>query len=118
MRFFSEAEWKIILYSVSGATVLALLITILVTASGRSADRREAYEQAVQRSDAPDITEFIIPGEFTLTGGERWYFSREPLSRWTDEQVRRFWIDPEKIGIDLLEQKSNKIIEEFLEGVP
>jgi len=114
MRLFTEREVKIIAIVVGAATLLAVVITISVSFAGRP--RTQNIGDGGQTT--PDSTDFIVPEEFTLTGGERWNFSREPFRRWTDEQVRRYWIDPAGIGINLMEKKTDTAIEELFLSLP
>ena len=118
MRLFSAKELRIIGIAVGGATVIALVITISVGLANRPDRTTRQVESTEVDFELPYITEIIIPEEFTLTGGERWYFSREPLNKWTEEQVEVFWIDPAEIGIDLMKEESDNAVQEFVEELP
>jgi len=117
MRLFSKTELKIIGLSVAAVTVIAVVITIAV---GASRNRRQpvARESASTPVELPYTTDLIIPEEFTLTGGERWYFSREPLKAWSKEQVDIYWVDPAETSIELLEGKADTIVKEFVKTLP
>ena len=117
MRFFSDQEIKVIALIVSAATLVALAITIAVGLSRRD-ESSAIQETAADRREPVHSSDLIIPEEFTLTGGERWYFSREPLHAWSEEQVEAYWIDPTQISIDLLEEETDTIVREFVEGLP
>ncbi len=117
MKLFTAAELKVVLLAVGVAAAAAILITVIIGIARRPTVSRITEEPYLERS-APDITEIIIPEEFTLTGGERWYFFREPISKWNQEQVDQFWIDPSEIGVNLLERESNKKIEDFIQSLP
>lgn len=116
MRLFTEKELKIIAFAVGTATVIAVLITVVVGLSRRPELNIEDEAGAV--TTAPDVSELVVPEEFTLTGGERWYFSRDQLAMWSEEQIAEFWIDPAEIGIDLMSEESDRVIEELFEEVP
>ena len=118
MRFFSGTELKIIGITVGAATVAALAITISVGLARREKRMPQQHQSAGVTTDLPYITDIVIPEEFTLTGGERWYFSREPLKKWSENQVDLFWIDPAEIGIDLMKEESDRIIREFVAELP
>ena len=118
MRLFTGRELKMIGIGVAAATVVALAITIPVGFARRPKSVTQPHQSASVAADLPYITEIVIPEEFTLTGGERWYFSREPLKKWNENQVDLFWIDPMEIGIDLMEEESDRIVREFVGRLP
>ncbi|MBT3274605.1 MAG: hypothetical protein HN368_15720 [Spirochaetales bacterium] len=118
MKLFTASEFKIILIALGGAAALAVIITLIAGSSGRPRASEMTAEDAFVQNEIPDITDIIIPEEFTLTGGERWYFFREPVSRWNEEQIRQFWIDPAEIGVNVLERESNQVIDNFVQNLP
>ncbi len=118
MRLFSGTEIKMILLVVAAATVAAVVTAVVAGTSRKSELTPGLEEEIVAGSSIPDISEIIVPKEFTLRGGERWYFSREPLSRWNEDQIREFWIDPAEIGIDLMEEETDRAVKDFIEGIP
>ena len=118
MRLFTATELKVIGLSVAAATVVAIVITVsvgLVRQPRSSTKKMTQYGGAAEMLDTADI---LVPEEFTLTGGERWYFSRESMRKWNDDQVRRYWIDPMEIGIDLLREDTDRAIEELVKQIP
>ena len=118
MRLFTGREQKMIGIGVAAATVVALAITIPVGLARRPKNVTQPHQSASAAADLPYITEIVIPEEFTLTGGERWYFSRDQLSMWNEEQIQEFWIDPASISIDLMTEESDRVVQEFFEGLP
>ena len=116
MRLFTERELKIAALVIGAATVVAVLITTSVGLARRP--RIPDQIPAGAGRTAPDISELIVPEEFTLTGGERWYFSRDQLSRWNEEQIQEFWIDPASISIDLMTEESDRVVREFFDQLP
>ncbi len=118
MRFFTQTEVKIIGLTVAAATAVAVVITVSVGLAKRHRIASAAAATVQIESELPYITDIVIPEEFTLTGGERWYFSREPQMRWSKEQIDMFWIDPAEIGIDLMNEKNDEIVRDFVEGLP
>jgi len=76
MRFFSQKEIRIIGLAVAAATVIAVTITVSAGLGKRQRAVSAPVQDAGTEIELPYITDIIIPEEFTLTGGERWYFSR------------------------------------------
>jgi hypothetical protein len=118
MRFFSETEIKLISISVAAATVLAVGITVSVGLAKRQRNAPRLDQTRITEVELPYIIDVVIPEEFTLTGGERWYFSREPLKKWSKDQVEMFWIDPAEIGIDLMKEETDRIVRQYVEDLP
>ena len=117
MRLFTRTEMKVVGFTVSGATILAVAITVAVVLGKRDETGTDVPEAAT-KVELPYVTDLVIPEEFTLTGGERWYFSREPLKAWSEEQVEMYWIDPAETSIDLLVDETDSTVREFVEKLP
>lgn len=118
MRLFSRTEIKFIGVTVAAVTVVAVGITIAIGIGNRENIASVADEAAAGELELPYITDLVIPEEFTLTGGERWYFSREPLKAWSEEQVDLYWIDPAGIGIELFKEETDRVVREFIDELP
>ena len=118
MRLFTETELKVMLVAVSALTVVALVITISVGLAKRNKISSKNVSLYDGETELIDSTDIIVPEEFTLIGGERWYFSREPMKRWNDDQIHQFWIDPVEIGIELIREDTNKAIRDLVESIP
>ena len=118
MKLFTETELKVILLAVSAVTVVALVITVSVGLARRSKASRESISLYDRDTELIDSTDMIVPEEFTLIGGERWYFSREPMKKWNDDLINRFWIDPVEIGIELVREDTNRTMQELVEDIP
>ncbi|MBN1685970.1 MAG: hypothetical protein JW852_04900 [Spirochaetales bacterium] len=118
MRLFSKKEITIIGATVAAVTVVAVVITVTTGLSKREKAAFVTGEPDGQQAEVPYITDVVIPEEFTLTGGERWYFSREPLKQWNQDQVDLFWIDPAEIGIELMREQTDAVIRDFVKEIP
>jgi len=118
MRLFTKTEIKLIGLVVAGTAVLAVAITVAVMLGRREGAGSPVAGIAAGELELPYVTDLVIPEEFTLTGGERWYFSREPLKAWSEEQVDLYWIDPAEISIDLVQEETNRTVREFVEELP
>ena len=118
MNLFTGTELKYIGIVVGAVTLIALVLTISIGLAKRPKNISPPVQSAGGAVELPYISEIIIPAEFTLTGGEGWYFSREPLKKWSENQVNLYWIDPAEIGIDLMKAESDKAVGEFMAKVP
>jgi hypothetical protein len=46
------------------------------------------------------------------------YLLREPLARWSPEQVQRYWIPLEQVAVDLIQRENDRQVQALFEGVP
>ena len=99
-----------------GLSVVTFLVTTLLLVQSRNATAGAA-------PDAPLATPPMRYAELILEPdavGEAaaYYWLRSPTQRWTEEQVRRFWVPPEQIALGILRQENDEIVEDILAGVP
>lgn len=120
MRLFTADELRLIGIVVGGATILAVLGTVIVGLARDVGHERPGDEtRAVQTGTAPvGFADMVVPENYASAPFWRWYYYRPPLEQWTDEQVAEFWIDPRDIGLDLLESKNDEVVDEFFGRVP
>jgi hypothetical protein len=102
--------------------VLSLLVTLAVLlAAGRQGSAPSAVRQA-------------SPGAETRTAGLRTrdfileepvedpqpdiFFFRPRFSRWSQEQVERFWVPPDEVLLEHLSRENDERIEKLFEGAP
>jgi hypothetical protein len=64
------------------------------------------------------VSDLMNPNSTLYNREPRYYLFRKKLARWDKEQVQQYWIAPQEIIIDLLSQKSDKQMEEFLTKIP
>lgn len=124
---FSRREAVIVITVVSAAVVSALVITIIVmsvkggTVAEVAVDSYEipAVNQGeVPRAERPFLSDFIIYENKLQESFTGVIYSRPPVTQWTDEEVRKYWIPPEEIAIEHLQQESEKIIMDIFADVP
>lgn len=115
MRLFTTKELRIITVVVAVATIVAVTITVV----RESPKTRESIPTEISTSKKFDllISDMIIPEDYTEEPSSRWYLSRPPLRKWSEEQIARYWIDPRQIGIEILEKENDRLIEEMFEDV-
>lgn len=98
---------------------MAILITVVVRLSGNSRKTPVVENPAItQMQDSIMVSEFLIPEDYSVENESEWFFYREPLQRWTKDQLERYWVDPRDIGIELLQETNDKLIEELMESIP
>lgn len=105
--------------ALGSAAILAVIITILV-AGGRRANAREEPVLAIPQVSpaelpAPDL---LLPNEQQRLLSHRFRPSREPRGTWTEEDVARFWENPQSITGDYLLREGTREVDEILQGVP
>ncbi len=116
-----EIPLHIVLAVVGAVAVVAVLITATVMVAGRSVDSSsETVEIPVVagRFEWIDAEDLVVEDELVRGTEIRWIPFRPRRERWTESDVEEHWIDPRRIGIDVLEAQVNENIRLILENVP
>lgn len=116
-----EIPIHIILAVVGAVAVVAVLVTATVMVAGRSVDSSsETVEIPVVagRFEWIDADDLVVEDELARGTEIRWIPFRPRRERWTESDVEEHWIDPRRIGIDVLEAQINENIRLILEDVP
>jgi hypothetical protein len=109
-----------------GSAIVTLIVLLAGSGGGGRAPREltPARPPVSVTNDADiGIADLILPDEANRISGEAPpagppYLLRPPLSRWSEEQVRRYWIPLEKIAVDRIREENDRRIGELFEGVP
>ncbi|UCF98970.1 MAG: hypothetical protein JSV89_05380 [Spirochaetaceae bacterium] len=67
--------------------------------------------------DALSIHDFMPPQVAQEDSSEP-YLLRPKMDRWTEEQVKRYWIPLEEIAMDLIRRENDRRIEKLFEDIP
>ena len=119
-------EGIIIIASVSGALIAAVLITVIVlTVSGRASVSSEKTVEIVPMpsvvtdpGEKPFLSDFILYEDRMEESFTGVVYSREQLQKWSDKQVEEYWVEPETILAGQLEKETDKIIRDIFADVP
>ena len=130
-----------------GSALVTLIIVLATGSLGTPRDRRPAASAApaarapAETPGAIGLSDLLLPHPqhagglmpevgAGLQGGARDlreaqaagrappYLLREPLSRWSAEQVQRYWVSLRDIAVDRVRQENDRRILTLLEGVP
>ena len=123
---FSRREITITVASVSAALILAIVITVIVISvkNGRNAPTEDVFservytEEYVPAGERPFLSDFIINEDIMRESFAGVIYSRPEKSSWSDEEIKRYWIEPEDIAVEHLERDAEKIIRDIFADVP
>jgi hypothetical protein len=101
---------------------LSILVTlaVLLSAGGRSkasAPEPKAAPPVVTGSVRLAARDFILEEPVEEPQPEI-YFVRPQFSRWSEEQVERFWVPLDEVLLEHLRRENDARIEKLFEGVP
>ncbi len=130
MAFLTAKEAKLYGLIVAGATLLALVGTLIFILVTREPTAKS--EPAPKIADSPAGVDLLgdsasresllqkirIPEEYTQLYQQEWHPYREVHSRWSEEQIDSFWIDPQDLIEEVLQKKSDREVEEFFKEIP
>lgn len=64
------------------------------------------------------LSDFQYPGPPGALGSRTWAFSRPFKKQWTDEEIKKYWVEPEKTESSTLKDRNDAGILQFLQDVP
>ena len=96
-----------------GLFVLSTLITLAILLAG---GRRPAPAQPAEQARL-GIQDFLLADAPPPVQPEIFLF-RARQARWTEEQLRRFWIPPEKVILEILARENDRRVDRLLQEVP
>ena len=96
---------KIILIVTASLTLIIILIALIISFAGRSA-AKDAITESL-----PELN-FQIPDKYKTLWENQWVPSIDqgPIN-WNWEKIQEFWVDTEKIGVTILEEQNDELIE-------
>jgi len=100
-------------------SIIVTLAFLLGSSRSRPAERTPAREEqaAPEASSRPAVHDFILEIE-PPEAKPKIHLFRERLSRWSEEQVKRYWIPLEQVALDILQRENDKRMEELFQGIP
>jgi hypothetical protein len=121
-RFFSR-DIKIFFIIVLGVTVLSVLGAVIWSYASRPA--KSAAEGILPIMGKPEdqtgaysVYDLIVPDEIERYLTPDLKYHREPRESWSREEIDTYWVDPRKLGIDVLTRENRLFIKELFESVP
>ncbi len=107
-----------IVLGLAGLFLLAVAVTLVLLL----ATRRPAPE-AGRRPQTAEAPEPLEAQDFLMESDEppalpRIFLYREPMPRWSEEQVRRYWVPLDQAVVDILKKENDKRIEQLFREVP
>ena len=107
-----------------GATlfVLSIMVTLAVLlGAGGWRPAPEPQPEAAARSEPALMRlrarDFILD-EPIEEPQPKIFFFRPPLARWSEEQVKRFWVPLNEVVQEILRKENDRRVEKLFEGVP
>ncbi len=116
---------KRLLIIIAASALLLLLILLLILAAvsgGGGSDDGTAPGYTLQMEADPltpfDMSEVQVPDEMQRVLSLGFHYSRIPPDAWNEEEIRRFWIDPKQLAVEMLEKQLEDHMDEMMEEIP
>ena len=105
---------------VGTGAALVVGVVLVMALSRRPADnKRDGPAQSIGNLyDWVTVDMLHIPNELAIGTTPRWVPYRDRRERWSVENVEEYWLDPQEIGIDILEETVHDEIYQLLEAFP
>ena len=102
--------------------ILSAFITILylngkagkISVSVKRGDASISTENGIS-GKAVDLSEFIQNGYFKDIRSRKPFFLRDRHKKWTEAEVKKYWIDPDKIIGNILKKENEQRIRKLLQ---
>jgi len=104
-----------------GSAVVTLVIVLATGSLGTARESAPVAPPARAPAETPGaigLSDLLLPHPPHVAGRAPPYLLREPLSRWSNEQVQRYWISLRDIAVERVRQENDRRIRELLQGVP
>lgn len=98
-------------------SLLAVALILAVMLPGRSADTLDEPPPP-DREGWATVDRIVLPDDFADAGELEWTPYRPRRETWTEEQLDEYWLDPEAIGLDVLDRRVEEQIRGLFEEVP
>lgn len=105
-----------ILIATGGLSLLAVLVIVAVMLPGRTTDTLE--EPAPVRFEWATVDRLVLPDDFSGVDELEPVYRRPRREAWTAEQLDEFWLEPEAIGLDVLDETVEREMRLLFEEVP
>ncbi len=121
---FSRQQLMIALGVFIAVIASAVIITVIVTVSSGSSgvrktdDINSAAANEIIQTERPYLSDFMLIEDNLEKSFTGIVYSREILQSWSQEQIDRYWVDPEEIVADQLEEEAEKDIMDIFADVP
>ena len=94
--------------------ILLLFVCALIALGVHSCNKNKIGE--VKREDFKTEDEFIPPSNIKLT--EDYYFSREPKESWSQEEIEKWFSNPNTVNMNELKQANDVLVDEIIGAAP
>jgi hypothetical protein len=102
----------------AGLFLLATAVTLIVlAASHRRQPAAPAPEPPAVSAEALGIQDFLLEAP-EAPGRPEVYLFRQPTPRWSEEQVKRYWVPVREGVLGILRRENDRRTEELLREVP
>ena len=110
--------------AVGGAALFllsAVVTLIILLAGGRKPAEQLTESPAVKASSAGTmpmgLQDFLLEASRPAARPDVYLF-RQRQTRWTEEQIRRYWVPPEELILDIVARENDRRIDRLLQEVP
>ena len=103
----------------AGAVLLLVLAGLLIAVISRpeSADT-EDERPAASGYEWANGDRLVLPDDYGAPAELDWLPYRPRREAWTDDQVAQYWLDPQAIGLEVLDERVEEHVRRLLEEVP
>jgi hypothetical protein len=105
-----------VLFALSMAVTLAVLL-----AAGRRGGEPAVRPPAAGRAETSPFRlrarDFILEEPVEEPSPEIFFF-RPPLPRWSEEQVKRYWVPLNDVVLEILRRENDRRVQRLFDGVP
>ncbi len=118
MEWINSRGIKIYFLAVGAITLLVFLITIGVMLPGYIKYRKSNVSSTLVSNKKIDMSRFLIPESYKHLRDESWQPFRPDKERWTNDDIRPYWQDPEALILEYLGKQNEKLINDLYKDIP
>jgi len=120
VKLFSRREITLFSVLILSLGIIAALITVLVNLPKTTVQQEDTL--TVKDIGKPirklELSDFLLPDKYQNPFFVDFVLSRERKKTWTEEEIQKYWYNPEEIGLEFFKKQNLIQIDEFLKKIP
>jgi hypothetical protein len=110
----------IIVFAVAVLSIIFLVVRSFITGT---AEIKAEYAPPVigkpeEAAGDYSVYDLIIPDEMDRYFSPALRYYRGPRESWSREEIDTYWVDPRRLGIDILTRENRRFLDELFDSVP
>lgn len=118
MKFYSKKELIFLGGIILCLGIITALVTFFVMLPKKASSTEPAAITILKQEKKLEPSDFIFPEEYYGIYPNSFIRYRETGETWDKEESRKYWFDPQKLGLEYLKNQNALFINDFIKNIP